>query len=129
MVYLILAAAVAAVAMGFSPVPVMVIGAISVALTSYLMTRHASVLRMGIALAIIAISRLLLKTVSERLPQTDTSGFLFEATKFVTSDGLIMTISALVMLIATAIAIFDIRGLELPKELSGKLPDQNNREK
>lgn len=126
MIYLILIAAVAAVAMGFSPVPVMVIGAIAVALSSYIMTRHPSVLRMGIVLAMVAFTRWMMKMVFEKVPLSNTSGFEFKLFEFATSDGVIMAFSVLVMLISAAIAIFDIRLPEIPIGLSGEPSDQKD---
>ena len=124
MIYLIFIAAVAAVAMGFSPVPVMVIGAVAVALSSFFMTRHPSVLRMGIVFAMLASARWMMKIVFEKVPLTDTSGVEFKLFEFATSECVIMAFSVLVMLISAAIAIFDIRGLEIPKGLPGDPSDQ-----
>ena len=112
--------------MGFSPVPVIVIGAIAVALSSYFMTRHPSVLRMGITLAMLASARWMVKMIVEKVPPTDTSGFEFKLFEFATSDGVIMAFSVLVMLISAAIAIFDIRGLEIPKGLPGEPSNQKD---
>jgi len=126
MLYLIFIASVAAVAIGFSPVPVMVVSAIAVALSSYFMTRHLSVLRMGIVLALLSAARLIVRTVIEKVSPTNTSGFEFELLEFATSDGLIMAFSVMVMLISAAIAIFDIRGRQIPKELPGNPSDQKN---
>lgn len=126
MLYLIFIATVAAVAMGFSLVPVMVISAIAVALSSYFMTRHPSVLRMGITLAMLASARLMVKMIFEKVPVTDTSSFEFKVFEIVTSDGLIMTFSVMVILISAATAMFDIRGREIPKGLPGEPSDQKN---
>lgn len=126
MLYLIVIAAMAAAAMGFSPVPVMVLGGIAVAFYSYFLTRHPSTLRMGIVLAMLASTSWMMTTTFAKLPFTDTSGFEFKLFEFATSDGLIMAFSGMVMLISAAIAIFDIRGLGIPEELPGNPSDQND---
>lgn len=105
MAILIILAALVAGSLGYSPLPIMVIGGVALSITAYKMSRNRALLRMSASLALFACSALVIKIAMGQMLANGPASFELKVLQFVTSAELIMVMSGAVMLASVMLGI------------------------
>jgi hypothetical protein len=105
MAILIILAALVAGSLGYSPLPIMVIGGVALSITAYKMSQNRALLRMSASLALFACGALVIKTTIGPVLTHGAASFELKALQFVTSAELLMVMSAAVMLASVMLGI------------------------
>lgn len=126
MAILIILAALIAGALGYSPLPIMVIGGVALSITAYRISRYAALLRMAASLALFACGTLLIKEKLGPLLEHGASGLELKALQFFTSAELLMVMSAGVMLASVMLGISGGGTPNAKAKLIGYPLDQDN---
>jgi hypothetical protein len=99
----IIAAALAAVVMGYSPVPVFAIGTVAIVVVAYHLSRRAALLRLGAAFLFFVLGHFMIGRVSPVLLARGATDLELSVLRVVTSDGLVLAMAGGVMLTSIAI--------------------------
>lgn len=127
MAILIILVALIAGGLGYSPLPIMVIGGVALSITAYKMSRHIALLRMGASLFLFACGTLLIKETLGPLLEGGASSLELKALQFFTSAELLMAMSAGVMLASVMLGISSGGTPSATARLIGYPLDQDNR--
>lgn len=124
-IFIILAALMAG-SLGYSPLPIMVIGGVALSIMAFKISRHTASLRMGASLALFASGTLLIKITLGPMLQERTASFELKALQFFTSADLLMVMSAGVMLASVMLGISSGATPDATAKLIGYPLDQND---
>lgn len=123
----IILAAVVAVMFGFSLLPIMIVGAAAIVITAYIITRQATLLRLGLSFTLFAIGTFAIKVVLGPLLK-DASSFELKILGFITSDDLMLTMSAVVILVSIMLGTSGSDRGSRHKNIFRKSADRNDLE-
>jgi hypothetical protein len=90
-------------ALGYSPLPIMVIGALLMVSLAYFISRHASLLRLGAAFSLFAAGSCFVGRTIASILASHATTFELKVLQIVASDELLMAMSGMVILISVMI--------------------------
>ena len=125
MAILIILAALVAGSLGYSPLPIMVIGGVALSITAYKMSRNRALLRMSASLALFACGALVIKIAMGQMLANGPASFELKVLQFVTSAELIMVMSGAVMLASVMLGISGSTP-DATAKLTGYTPNQDD---
>lgn len=108
MAYLIVAVMMAAIYLGYPPVPVVVTGTGAIIALCYVVSRHPALLRLGASFTGYTLTHYLLKQLDADVLEA-VSGLERAVLEFGASDKLMMTVAGVVMVIAFGVGMFGTR--------------------
>jgi len=108
MVYLIVAVMMAAIYLGYPPVPVVVAGTLAVVALSYWASRHPALLRLGASFTGYTLTYFLLSRLEADVLSA-ASDLERAVMEFGASDKVMMVVASLVMVIAVGVGMFGTR--------------------
>lgn len=108
MAYLIVAVMMAAIYLGFPPVPVIVAGTLTVIALSYWVSHHPAMLRLAASFTGYTLTHFLLKRLDADV-LANASDLERAVMEFGASDKVMMVVASLVMIIAVMVGMFGTR--------------------
>lgn len=123
MAYLIVAAMMAAIYLGYPPVTVTVAGAVAIIALTYMVSRHPALLRLGASFVGYTLTHFLIKQLDADVLAA-ASDLERAVMKFGASDKVMMMVAFIVMVIAFGVGMFATRKEDSLKEFVKKHREQ-----